>query len=684
MRNRSLLLALLLVLTFTVLVSAQTLTVRITGFDTTNFPRVRAFVSVTDPSGRVLETLRQESFGLKEDSQTAKILSVTTSNVPLRVGLLIDRSGSMQTDNRWRDAATAADVFIDAMRLQDEAFVTVFTTNTVTLQNLTSDHALLKNAIPRTMPTGGTALYDAVFTGTLQFGTRQGQSKNILIALTDGRDTNSQKSLAQAIAQAQSAGVAIYTIGLGKDADQDVLQRIATETGGKFYYAPSGEQLQNLYRQIAEVLQKEYAIDFESPRGIPDGTQRRVVLNVTLPGGQTHSGDGTFLAPAGMAGNIGMILPVALACCGGLLLILVAFGMGFVLARVRGRAALAMIALVAVSGLAFLLLGIAGIAWIWMNQSTPNIALITVTPTRSVTPTIAIVTDTPTLTPTVTRTPTPTLTPTSPPSADMIDFAFTADMGNNVRRIYGLREAKKGETPILLTATLNAWHPSIAPNGKLIAFESAVSGVTQIFTMDANGKNVRQLTSGSKPSFQPAFSPDGSRIIFASEREGETKIYVMNVDGSNQRKLGEMPNYNFAPQFSTGLDWITFVSYRDGNAEIYSANADGSNQRRLTNNSVEDESPCFMLGDQILFHSKRSGHLEIYSMNRDGSNVRQLTRHPDNKDNFQPACSSWRFFAYAHIEGTMPHIVIRDMGTDEEWSVPRVGTQGELGPAFRR
>ncbi len=290
------------------------------------------------------------------------------------------------------------------------------------------------------------------------------------------------------------------------------------------------------------------------------------------------------------------------------------------------------------------------------------------------------------VTTTRTRTPTPTRTrtPTGAPSTDAIDFAFTADMGNNVRRIYGLRDVKKGETPILLTPILNAWHPAIAPHGKLIAFESAVGGVTQIFTMDANGKNIRQLTLGNKPSFQPAFSPDGTRIIFASEREGETKIYVMNVDGSNQRKLAEMPNYNFAPQISTGFDWITFVSYRDGNAEIYIANADGTHQRRLTNNSVEDESPCFMLGDQILFHSKRNGHLEVYSMNRDGSNVRQLTRHPDNKDNCQPACSSWRFFAHAHIEGTMPHIIIRDMGTDEEWSVPHVGTQGELGPAWRR
>lgn len=265
-----------------------------------------------------------------------------------------------------------------------------------------------------------------------------------------------------------------------------------------------------------------------------------------------------------------------------------------------------------------------------------------------------------------------------------LEFAFTADMGNNVRRIYGLRRANKGETPILLTPTMNAWHPALSKGGKWVAFESEVSGVTQIFLMDANGKNIHPLTSGSKNSFQPAFSPDGQQIIFASEREGDTQIFVMNTEGSNQRKLVPMPSWNFAPEYSPGSNYITFVSYRDGNAEIYIANANGSNQRRLTANAVEEEKPCFLPGDQIIFHSKRSGHLEIYLMNRDGSGVQQLTHHPDNKDNFQPACSTSRRIAYSHIVGTMPHFVIYDLDTGDEWTVPPVGAQGELGPAWRK
>ena len=146
-----------------------------------------------------------------------------------------------------------------------------------------------------------------------------------------------------------------------------------------------------------------------------------------------------------------------------------------------------------------------------------------------------------------------------------------------------------------------------------------------------------------------------------------------------------LPSLNFAPEYSPVGNYITFASYRDGGeAEIYIANANGANQRRLTNNSVEDEKPCFLPGDQIIYHSKLSGHYEVYVMNRDGSNVRQLTNHPDSKDNFQPACSNKRLIAYAHIDGAMPHIVVRNLDTGDEWLVPSVGTQGELGPAWQR
>jgi endogenous inhibitor of DNA gyrase (YacG/DUF329 family) len=74
------------------------------------------------------------------------------------------------------------------------------------------------------------------------------------------------------------------------------LRKLADETGGRFFFAPRGDQLKELYRLIAEQLQKEYAVDFNSPRPLADGTQRRVKVTVTMPNGETKTAEGLYVA----------------------------------------------------------------------------------------------------------------------------------------------------------------------------------------------------------------------------------------------------------------------------------------------------------------------------------------------------------------------------------------------------
>ena len=89
-------------------------------------------------------------------------------------------------------------------------------------------------------------------------------------------------------------------------------------------------------------------------------------------------------------------------------------------------------------------------------------------------------------------------------------------------------------TPILKTQA------SFSPDGTKIAFISTASGEAQIFVADADGTNVKQLTTGSTNA-QPMWSPDGTRILFSSNRQKaggtEFELYVMNADGSDQRLI---------------------------------------------------------------------------------------------------------------------------------------------------
>ena len=72
-----------------------------------------------------------------------------------------------------------------------------------------------------------------------------------------------------------------------------------------------------------------------------------------------------------------------------------------------------------------------------------------------------------------------------------------------------------------------------------IAFESFRDGDFEIFVMDADGTNVRQLTANEDYDYRPAWSPDGKQIVFISDRYGDKEIFVMDADGTNVRQLAQ-------------------------------------------------------------------------------------------------------------------------------------------------
>lgn len=134
----------------------------------------------------------------------------------------------------------------------------------------------------------------------------------------------------------------------------------------------------------------------------------------------------------------------------------------------------------------------------------------------------------------------------------------------------------------------------------------------------------------------PMSSPDGTKICFQSNRTGDWEIYVMNTDGSNIRQLTHAAGFDGGPVWSPDGKKIVFPSERDGDPEIYIMNMDGSNQKRLTNTPGDDSHPhWYPDGSRIIFNSARTTadlkapwgkqwH-ELFSMNMDGSDIKQIT-----------------------------------------------------------
>ena len=132
--------------------------------------------------------------------------------------------------------------------------------------------------------------------------------------------------------------------------------------------------------------------------------------------------------------------------------------------------------------------------------------------------------------------------------------------------------------------------PTWSPNGAMIAFASSRDGRRQLFVMDKDGSEVRQVTDLSDMGGRSTWSPDGTKLAFYRGPAGDHDIYVINIDGTGLQRLTDGGD-NLGPTWSPDGNWIAFTSFRDGNNEIYIMHPDGSGVRRLTNSSTSDWQP---------------------------------------------------------------------------------------------
>jgi len=131
-------------------------------------------------------------------------------------------------------------------------------------------------------------------------------------------------------------------------------------------------------------------------------------------------------------------------------------------------------------------------------------------------------------------------------SRDSTRIAFRANPGGNSDIV--VLTIATGQTTNLTDHPANDFEPAWSPDGEQIAFTSNRDGRGDIFVMDADGANVRRVTSGG--GWHPVWSPDGAQLAFYSNRSGDTAHYAVNIDGSNLRYLADSDQH-------TLLGWLT-------------------------------------------------------------------------------------------------------------------------------
>jgi len=204
-----------------------------------------------------------------------------------------------------------------------------------------------------------------------------------------------------------------------------------------------------------------------------------------------------------------------------------------------------------------------------------------------------------------------------------------------------------------------------------IAFISDRTGESELWVMDWNGANQKQLTKHNSLALAPSWSPDGKNLVFTSYLRGTPALYLLTPQEGYLKLLWDKGGVNSSGSISPDGSTVAFASSQDGNVDIYRISIDGGEAERLTTARGIDTQPAWAPnGRQIAFTSTRSGSPQIYLMDADGSNVRRVSFGGLFHD--EP---SWAY------DGTRIACTTRDEGTFQIATIDAVTTERTVIPA---
>lgn len=213
-------------------------------------------------------------------------------------------------------------------------------------------------------------------------------------------------------------------------------------------------------------------------------------------------------------------------------------------------------------------------------------------------------------------------------------------------------------------AIVNVPLPDDLAQNTQIAFSSNRDGDTEIFLMNGDGSDARQLTHNNFTDDKPDFSPDGTQIAWESNQGGTFDIWVMNTDGSDPRKLTDNTSQDWGPAWSPDGSKIAFHSLRGEVTEVWVMDADGSNPQRITHGPTSRSASWSPDGTKLAFYSDRDEGREIYTIDLTTGEEQRLTDNGvyDGQPDWSPDGSTLVFASIRNTEEELSNVCF--MGVD--------------------
>jgi Ca-activated chloride channel family protein len=250
-------------------------------------------VTVTDTLNRFVLGFQKEDFRLSEDGVEQNLALFSGEDAPLSIGVLFDKSGSM--DYKLRTSRDAAAQLLNTLTKEDEAFLVEFADLAKVSIGFTGHTEEIRSALKNVQAGGLTAMLDAIDIGLLEMKNAKNSRKAIVI-VSDGGDNRSHYTAAQIESLVREADVQIYAMGVFEPvfsfgltpeeiSGPRLLSEIAAQTGGRAFAAAVAGDMPSIATRIAIELRNQYVLGYYPKNKARDGKYRNVKVQVSQPPG---------------------------------------------------------------------------------------------------------------------------------------------------------------------------------------------------------------------------------------------------------------------------------------------------------------------------------------------------------------------------------------------------------------